>query len=69
LIHLNRKNRPFIEDATEKILQRVDLLNIQAYYAHSTASGLWIPRLGDKIIGFIAIDASLDVKNDEQVTQ
>ena len=54
---------------TEKILQCVDLLDIQAYYARSTALGLWIPRLGDKIIGFITINASLDVKNDEQVTQ
>jgi len=69
LIPFNRKNRPFIEDAAEKILRRIDLLNIQAYYARSPASGLWILELGDKIIGLIAVDASLDAKNDEQVTQ
>jgi hypothetical protein len=69
ILRFNRKNRPFVEDAAEKILRRIDLMNIQAYYARSPASGLWILELGDKIIGFIAVDASLDAKNDEQVTQ
>jgi len=64
-----RKNRPSVEDKVEKVLRRIDLLDIQTYYARSPASGLWLLEYGDKIIGMIAVDASLDASNDELVTQ
>jgi len=63
------KNRPFVEGTAEKVLRRIDLLNIQAHYARSPASGFWLLELGDKIIGLIAVDASRDASNDELVTQ
>jgi len=65
----NRKNRPFVESATEDVLRRVDLLDIQKHYARSPASGFWILEFADKIIGLIAIDASRDAANDEPVTK
>jgi hypothetical protein len=65
----NRKNRPFVEDTAEKVLRRIDLLNIQTHYARSPASGFWLLELGDRIIGLIAVDASVDAANDEPVTQ
>jgi hypothetical protein len=64
-----RKNRPFVEETAEKVLRGIDLLNIQEHYARSPASGFWLLELGDKIIGMIAVDASLDATNDEPVTQ
>ncbi len=63
-----RKNRPFVEDNAEKVLRRIDLVSIQAYYARSPASGLWLLEYANKIIGMIAVDASLDAANDEPVT-
>lgn len=65
----DRINRPFIEETAEKVLRRIDLLNIEAHYTRSPASGLWLLELGKKIIGLIAVDASLDAANDEPVTQ
>jgi hypothetical protein len=64
-----RKNRPFVENNVEKVLRRVDLLDIGAYYARSPASGLWLLEFGNKIIGMIAVDASLDATDDEPITQ
>ena len=64
-----RKNRPYVEDKIEKVLRRIDLIDIQAYYARTPASGLWLLEYGDKIIGMIAMDASPDATNDELVTQ
>jgi hypothetical protein len=64
-----RTNRPFVEDKVEKVLRRIDLLDIQAYYTRSPASGLWLLEFGDKIIGMIAVDASLDADNDEPITK
>ncbi|KAI9460859.1 hypothetical protein BJY52DRAFT_1117599 [Lactarius psammicola] len=69
MFYVDWKNRPFVEDKVEKVLRRIDLLNIQTYYARSPASGLWLLEYGDKIIGMIAVDASLDASNDEPVTQ
>jgi hypothetical protein len=65
----NRKNRPFVEETAEKVLRRMDLLNIQIHYARSPASGFWLLELGDRIIGLIAVDASRDAANDAPVTQ
>ncbi|KAI0274659.1 hypothetical protein BC834DRAFT_849086 [Gloeopeniophorella convolvens] len=63
------KNRPFFEENVEKVLRRIDLVNLQSYYARSPASGFWILEYGDKLIGLVAVDASLDATNDEQVTK
>ena len=65
----NRKNRPFVETNAENVLRRIDLMNIEAHYARSAASGFWLLQLGDRIIGMVGIDASLDATNDEPVTQ
>lgn len=67
-IFRNRKNRPFAEETAGKVLRHIDLLDIQVHYARSPASGFWMLEYGDKIIGLIAIDASLDAANDEVVT-
>jgi len=69
MFYVDWKNRPFVEDATEDVLRRVDLLDIQKHYARSPASGFWILEFAGKIIGLIAIDASLDAANDEPVTK
>jgi hypothetical protein len=58
-----------VEETTEEVLRRVDLLDIQKHYARSPASGFWILEFAGKIIGLIAIDASLDAANDESVTK
>lgn len=69
MFYVDWKNRPFIEETAEKVLRRMDLLNIQHHYARSPASGFWLLELGDRIIGLIAVDASLDATNDEPVTE
>jgi hypothetical protein len=69
MFYVDWKNRPFVEDTAEKVLRRIDLLNIQTHYARSPASGFWLLELGSRIIGLIAVDASLDATNDEPVTQ
>ncbi|KAH8998992.1 hypothetical protein EDB86DRAFT_3076029 [Lactarius hatsudake] len=69
MFFIDWKNRPTVEDKVEKVLRRIDLLNIQNYYVRSPASGLWLFEYGDKIIGMIAIDASSDASNDEPITQ
>jgi len=68
MFYIDWNNRPFVEDKLEKILRRIDLLDIRAYYARSPASGLWLLEYGNKIIGMIAVDASLDAANDEPIT-
>ncbi|KAF8507085.1 hypothetical protein F5888DRAFT_1791374 [Russula emetica] len=57
MFYVDWKNRPFVEDTAEKVLRRIDLLNIQIHYARSPASGFWLLELGDRIIGLIAVDA------------
>lgn len=58
-----------MEDNVEKVLRRIDLVDIKAYYARSPASGLWLLEYGEKILGMIAVDASLDATNDEPITK
>src|SRR5579863_1289233 len=52
----------------EKVLRRIDLVNIQTHYARSPASGFWVLEHTNKTIALIAIDASLDAANDEMAT-
>jgi hypothetical protein len=58
-----------VEDAIESVLRRIDLTDIQVHYGRSPASGCWLLEIRDKIIGLIAVDASLDAANDEPATQ
>jgi len=69
MFYIDWKNRPYVENSVENILRRLDLPDIKAYYARSPASGFWLLEYGDKIIGLIAVDASLDATNDATVTQ
>lgn len=69
LVPGDRKNRSYVENTVENVLRRLDLLNLQAYYARSPASGLWLLEYGDKIIGLITVDASMDATNDATVTK
>jgi len=69
MFYIDWTNRPFVEDKVEKVLRRIDLLDIEAYYTRSPASGLWLLEYEDKIIGMIAVDASLDEANDEPITR
>lgn len=62
-------NRPDVEETAEKVLRRPDLYDISAYYSRSPASGFWILEYSDRIIGLIAVDASLDATSDEPVAQ
>ena len=51
-------NRPFFEEATQELLKRPDMRDIQVHYSRSPASGFWVLEFGNKFIGIIAIDAS-----------
>jgi hypothetical protein len=65
----HRINRPYVEDTCENVLRRIDLTDIQTHYGRSPASGFWMLEHADKLIGLIAIDASLDAANDEVATK
>lgn len=49
------------------MLRRQDILDIRSYYSRSPASGFWILEFGDKFVGFIAVDASLDATSEDTV--
>lgn len=51
-----------------KVLRRPDLLDIATYYGRSPSSGVWVLVYGDKFVGFVAVDASVDSRSDETVT-
>ncbi|KAI0732348.1 hypothetical protein C8Q72DRAFT_144638 [Fomitopsis betulina] len=53
-------NRQPIEEHMQKILHRPDLAHIEAWYPRSPSSGVWILEYGDRFVGLIALDASLD---------
>ncbi|KAI0304867.1 hypothetical protein BC826DRAFT_1089033 [Russula brevipes] len=65
MFFIDWKNRPFVEDAIESVLRRIDLTDIQVHYGRSPASGCWLLEIRDTVIGLIAVDASLDAANDE----
>jgi len=69
MFFIDWKNRPFVEDAIESVLRRIDLTDIQVHYGRSPASGCWLLEIRDTVIGLIAVDASLDAANDEPATQ
>ena len=48
------------------MLRRPDLADIGKYYSlRSPASGFFILEYGDKFVGFIAVDASIDSTSEE----
>ncbi|KAH9835599.1 uncharacterized protein C8Q71DRAFT_87665 [Rhodofomes roseus] len=53
-------NRQPIEEAMQQVLHRPDLVSVTAWYSRSPSSGVWILEFGDKFVGLIALDASLD---------
>ncbi|GJE86077.1 hypothetical protein PsYK624_021570 [Phanerochaete sordida] len=59
------QNRPSFEEAMTKVLHGPDMIDLAAYYSRSSASGLWLLEFGDKFVGLIAMDASLDATSDE----
>ncbi|GBE78278.1 hypothetical protein BKA93DRAFT_737280 [Sparassis latifolia] len=60
-------NRPSFEDPTNAMLRRPDLVDIEVYYARSPSSGFWLLEYGEKFVGLIAIDASLDAESEEVI--
>ena len=55
-----RFNRQPIEEKMQQVLHRPDLAHIESWYSRSPSSGVWILEFGDKFVGLIALDASLD---------
>lgn len=45
------------------------MFNLSSYYTRSPSSGIWLLVYGEKFVGFIAIDASADSRDDETVTE
>ncbi|KAI8995581.1 hypothetical protein BD414DRAFT_435611 [Trametes punicea] len=60
-------NRWDFEDRSVHVLHRLDLVDIPAYYSRSPSSGFWILEYGDRFVGMIALDASLDAESDQTV--
>jgi hypothetical protein len=59
-MYMFRYNRPHFEEQAQEILRRPDLLDLSEYYTRSPSSGLWILEFGEKFVGLLALDASLD---------
>ncbi|KAJ7181716.1 hypothetical protein C8R43DRAFT_970075 [Mycena crocata] len=53
-------NRPYFEKLTQDALRAPDMKDIKANYSRSPASGFWILDYGDRFVGLIAIDASVE---------
>ncbi|CDO75258.1 hypothetical protein BN946_scf184967.g11 [Trametes cinnabarina] len=62
-------NRWDFDDRSNHVLRRPDLVDIPAYYSRSPSSGFWILEWDDRFIGMIALDASLDADQDQQLAQ
>ncbi|KAI1797833.1 hypothetical protein LXA43DRAFT_909947 [Ganoderma leucocontextum] len=60
-------NRWGFEDRSAHVLRRPDMLDIPAYYSRSPSSGFWVLEYGERFVGIIAIDASLDAESDDAV--
>ncbi|KAI0094651.1 hypothetical protein BDY19DRAFT_913875 [Irpex rosettiformis] len=58
-------NRPYFEARAEDVLRRPDMYQVEPYYARSPASGVWILEYGEKFVGLICVDASMDSLSEE----
>ena len=70
LMHIfifGRLNRWGFEDRSAHVLRRPDMVDITAYYSRSPSSGFWILQYGERFVGIIAVDASLDAESDDTV--
>lgn len=47
------------------MLRRPDMYQIEPYYTRSPASGVWILEYGEKFVGLICVDASMDSLSEE----
>jgi len=63
------RNRPSVEERTEKTLRRPDMVDIPTYYARSPASCFSILQWGTKLIGLVAVDASTNSTNDKSLSK
>lgn len=59
------RNRPPFEEALNEVLRRPDMVDLQAYYSRSPSSGLYILEYGDKFVGMLALDASMDATSNK----
>ncbi|RDX55914.1 hypothetical protein OH76DRAFT_1370484 [Lentinus brumalis] len=62
-------NRWGFEDRTALVLRRPDLHDIPTYYSRSPSSGFWVVEYGDRVLGLIGLDASLDAESDAKVPE
>ncbi|KAG6336959.1 hypothetical protein ID866_2153 [Astraeus odoratus] len=60
-----RINRPYFEEVTSDVLRRVDVADIQGYYARSPASGFFVLEYNSSVIGLVAVDACEDSQLDQ----
>ena len=64
---IGRLNRWGFEDRSAHVLRRPDMADIPSYYSRSPSSGFWVLQYGERFIGIIAVDASLDADSDDAV--
>jgi len=62
-------NRPFFEKLASDALKRPDIPDIRSYYNRSPASGFWILEYGERFVGLIALDASIDSEFNSPVSK
>ncbi|KAM5535419.1 hypothetical protein V8D89_010941 [Ganoderma adspersum] len=60
-------NRWGFEDRSAHVLRRPDMVDIPTYYSRSPSSGFWVLQYGERFVGIIAVDASLDADSDDAV--
>ncbi|KAI6047610.1 hypothetical protein EDC04DRAFT_3101015 [Pisolithus marmoratus] len=58
-------NRPYFENTVSDVLHRLDVANIEEYYARSPSSGFFVLEYDGSVIGLIAIDASEDSQSNQ----
>ncbi|KAF4605266.1 hypothetical protein EYR40_004049 [Pleurotus pulmonarius] len=63
IFYIDWHNRPYFEADAEEAIRGGDLVDISEYYSRSPSSGFWLLELGERFIGLLALDASLDSQN------
>ncbi|KAF5390222.1 hypothetical protein D9757_002880 [Collybiopsis confluens] len=63
-------NRQYFDQFSDRVLREPDMLEFGNYYSKSPASGLWILEFDNRIVGLIAVDASVNsaAKNKKRKT-